>query len=679
MWYIDFLIFGFSFLRCRSSSSIKVMENVLEDRLSIKKMKSDQTYRKNKLAEIVITICALFNSYGGGKFSIKFADESILPEEVDDVLRMIEQRLVDTIGSCTFYTKVMIQRSKVNNLDFFVSHTESLCTVDYKLYLPTQTQVISISTRETPEQVKAILNREVDQQLTTLAEIENFVCNSQVSFTEGDSIQFKQLKAENSKCVSFADRVTNKSNKLERYLSAFADKKGGRLYCGITNGGIVEGEVIEEKDREEIIKKVTKTISNMKWYGGKLEKGKHWNIQFVQVKDENMMEIPSLYVVVISIAALRGGLFTQEPESYHVVQGQIERMSFPVWMYKFFDGVMVPSFVGRSPGSSKKIQRIWCQVLQQLMTHQNDGKYPAFKKCAELERQRYPNVIEVQLIILEQTSAQAHKRGEMKKADQKFKEFEDKLQREDNTVVFKLRAIYAKSAISRAKGDYKESYEIAQEGLQLVEMAPAGILTAWFYNHVAMVETILSQQTKESDKKSQLANSALQHYTKALEHTQASSIEQEFPTIIADLQQRILTCRAITTLGDFAKGANFKQATPSDIKAAKTDLTDYKRLVKLHSVTSYRKIYYLLAKSDLRVCKWWQQRQQQDERSLQNSGSPKYLKKAFVCATKAKDLATMFHFQEMNNYACNRLAKITEIMIKLKFSSMCFQKNNNNQ
>ena len=583
------------------------LENeVLDDCLSIEKMKNDKPYRKNKLADIVFTICALFNTYGGGKFSIKYVDDSILPEEIDEVFRMIEQRLVDIIGSCTYQTKVIIQRSEVNRLDFFVSHTESLCTVDYKLYLPTQTQVIPISPWETPEKVKAILARKVNQQLPPLAEIEDFVFDRRVSFTEGDSIQFKKLKAENSKRVSFADRVTNKSNKLERYLSAFANKDGGRLYYGITNDGTVEGEYIEEKSQQEIVGKVTKTISSMKWCGGTLQRGTHWNIQFVPVKDENMVDVPSLYVVVISIAALGGGLFTQEPESYHVVQGQIERMSFPVWMRKLFDGVMVPSSVGRSPGSSKKIQRIWCKVLQQLMTHQNDGKYAAFKTCAELARQTYPNVIEVQLIILEQTSAQAHKRGELKKADQKFKEFQDKLQREDSANIFKLRAIYANSAISRAKGDYKDSYEIAQEGLQLVETASAGILTAWFYNHVAMVETIQLQQTKDSGKKGQLANSALEHYTKALEHTQASSIEGEFPTIIADLQQRIHTCRVITTVGDFASGANFKQATPSDIKAAKTDLTNYKRLVKVHSVTSYRKIYYLLAKSVRRVCKWWQ-------------------------------------------------------------------------
>ena len=161
-------MFEFSFLRCRSSSSVKVMElenEVLDDCLSIKKMKNDKPYRKNKLADIVFTICALFNTYGGGKFSIKYVDDSILPEEIDEVFRMIEQRLVDIIGSCTYQTKVIIQRSEVNRLDFFVSHTESLCTVDYKLYLPTQTQVIPISPWETPEKVKAILDRKVNQQL----------------------------------------------------------------------------------------------------------------------------------------------------------------------------------------------------------------------------------------------------------------------------------------------------------------------------------------------------------------------------------------------------------------------------------------------------------------------------------------------------------------------------------
>ena len=671
----------------------------MEVYLSVTKMKSEKPYRESQLAVIVASVNALLNT-NGGKLSIKFEDDFVLPQEADGVLRMVEQRLVDIIGSCIYNSNVEVQqflRGKVVKLlSFNVDPMETLCTVHgdimyctlctvhgdivyftlcYHLYLPTHTQVIPISPKDSFEEVKARLNREVpDRKLNFTIEEDDIVINNQVPYTESDSIQFKQLNSEKTKWVSLADRMINKSNKFGRYISAFANKSGGYLYYGISDGGIVEGEVMEEKDQEEIVKKVTKTIHQMIWCGGKLERGKHWDIQFVPVKDENRKEIPSLFVVIISVVPLRGGLFIEKPESYLIGhEGQVEKMSFADWRHRFFCGAKVPR-------CSVTTQRICHKVLQTLMKYQNDGDFSGFEKFAACSQKNFRE-IEVKAIILGERSILACKKGQFERSHSLLAKLEQHIspsQTKDHDVL-KFRAVYAKSATYRVKGYYQQSYDIAKKGLQLAEMVPAGIITAAFYNFIAIVETLISQQTE--GERALLKKSAQDHYIKALQHIQASSIEQEFSIVIADLQQRIHICRAITILGGFASGAIFRKATPTDIKAAETDLTNYQRLtIESYSVTNYRKIYYLFAKSDLRLCQWWQQQKRltQEERSWENYNIPNFLKEAFHYATKAKELSMKFYFEELTSYAYNRLATITELIIKLKISSLSHPRNINN-
>ena len=657
--------------------------DVFEVPLSGNKMKREKAYREQMIGKIVATVCALLNSIGGSLF-LKFEDESELENEVNSALRMIEQRLVDIIGCVIFNSKVKIQRfleRKDIKLGFKVDRMESLCTLDYHFYLPTQTQVIPISPWESSERVKVYLHRNVCVRKQIFPG--PFLSDKQVPFKESDSIQFKHLKAEKSKCVSLADRITNKSNKLERYVSAFANKSGGELYYGITCDGIVKGEVIEVKDQEEIVRKVTKIINHMIWSGGELKRGKDWNIQFAPVQDENQNEIPSLFVVIISVVSLRGGLFTQEPESYHVVHGRAEKMTFTEWSRRFFADEqsstltvmdMVPSVVGRTQWSSVKEHRIFYQILQSLVKYQNDGDHYGFEKFAALAQRKY-RVTEVKLVTLGEKSAHAYKSGQFEKADRLIAEYEKCLSRGEHTKdcsVFKFREAYAKSAICCAKGDYQKSYDIAQECLQLAEMVPAGILVAWFYTHVAIVEKRLSQETKED----KTVSFAVDHYMKALQHTQASTVEQEFSITVADLQQRIHIFRAVTLLGDFANGANFRKATPSDIKAAETDLSVCDRLiVQGFKETKYRKIYHLFSLSDLLVCRWWQHQQRQQQIKEESCETSYLLKEAFDYATEAKELSIKCHFPQLTNYARYRLAVIIEMMIKLKVSRLCLPRN----
>ena len=93
--------------------------DVFEVPISIKKMKREKTYRESQLTMIVSIICALLNS-DGGKLNMEFEDHLFLRDETDGILRMIEQRLVDIIGSCLFYAKVRILKKNAKQLVFTV-------------------------------------------------------------------------------------------------------------------------------------------------------------------------------------------------------------------------------------------------------------------------------------------------------------------------------------------------------------------------------------------------------------------------------------------------------------------------------------------------------------------------------------------------------------------------------
>ena len=190
--------------------------DVFEVSLSIKKMTSEKAYRESQLTIIVSIICALLNT-GGGELNMEFeGDPNSIGDAEDGILRMIEQHLINFFGSCVFHAMVRVLKN-AKQLVFTVDSSQALCTVDYHFYLPTQDQIISISSWQPPESVKAILNREVGNQ-NQFENDEDFVLNRQVPFRECDFIRFKLLKSEESKCISFADRMTNKRNKLGRYI-----------------------------------------------------------------------------------------------------------------------------------------------------------------------------------------------------------------------------------------------------------------------------------------------------------------------------------------------------------------------------------------------------------------------------------------------------------------------------
>ena len=64
---------------------------------------------------------------------------------------------------------------------------------------------------------------------------------------------------------------------------------------------------------------------------GQPKRREHWDVFFEAVVDKDNKPIPSIFVIVIFIAACAGGVFTEEPECHEMVKKQGKKMSFITW------------------------------------------------------------------------------------------------------------------------------------------------------------------------------------------------------------------------------------------------------------------------------------------------------------------------------------------------------------
>jgi hypothetical protein len=652
---------------------------------------TNKAYWVSKCDEVVHGVCALLNTFGG-KLCIKIENQNVVNLEniLDNVLRATEQRLKQFMSLLWFNKLIKMPNIQKKKFVYDVRHhPDKVFTVKYHLYLPTLKQVEEIPPCEDDANIKDMLSNFTEVVQNYPSRVSEFIFGKSVLLTESDSVQFKYVSNEKATSTTIADRIINRCNKLNKTISAFANQSGGQVLYGISNEGIVHGQKLEEKDKREIEAKVTKEINKLIWKDKAMEKGKCWNIEFVPVKDEEKNEIASLFIIKISIEALPGGVFVQQPESYQIgVNKDVELMSFEDWRSRIIYGVRpVPANLNRITWSSPKAHRKYFKVIFDLNMLQNEANYDAFNKLARSIKEEHDGTA-TELFVMFIESVVAYKRGMMKKADEIIDTIEAALKNRpniDDHRILEFRLLYAKSAIARANGDYESSYKHAIEGQQVADCIQPGVLTAWFFNHVAIVEKFLSQQQQQQgDDKVEEKKCALTHYIKALQYAKASHIEREFTHMIADLEQRVHLFRAITILGNFATGVNLADVTSSNIKAAENDFVQYSTLVIKGFVPSnYRRAYSLLAECDLRFAQWYrdqrneQQQQRNEQQQQQEQGqeqpqeevykTPKLLKEAYNKALEGRELSKQCRFEELTMYANCRLGRISGMMVKLNF------------
>ena len=226
--------------------------------LLLRKFHENKRYKEEILKEITAAICAMLNSNGGKAVVNVDGDSNAISEsKISQIIRTVEQYLEKIIG--TKISSAINIKVEEETVTISVEKANSLITVDYHLYWPSQTQVIQVTPLETQETVKnEILNRNiVDEPVLLGSHVKKFINSKQSGLSETKTVQLKNLKATSSKSNTLADRMI--ANKFDCYVSAFANYKGGNIYYGIDDDGIVAGEFIPNEE-VKIIKKLEKTI-----------------------------------------------------------------------------------------------------------------------------------------------------------------------------------------------------------------------------------------------------------------------------------------------------------------------------------------------------------------------------------------------------------------------------------
>ena len=614
-------------------------------------VKTEKTYKEKKLKEIMNAIDGLFNS-DGGKLELRY-DKSPPKKHVDGCIRTIEQKIMELTGAITMALYVQMNKPGPQKVTLnVVGPTNACClfTLNYNLCFPSDHQVISVPSSEPMEKVKDIMEGKTPTMSPILLEshAKHFVKGQQVDFRESKTTQFKNLKAQKSKNISLADRITGKNNKFPCYVSAYANYRGGHVYCGINDDGIVEGEVITDKDKDEIVKKAAKVIDKMIWpehcSRSERRKGKQWEVYFEPVKDSEGISIPSTFVIVIYVAQCQGGVFTEEPECYHIVDNKVKKMDFCCWKNRVFHPDFDITKLGcpRMNNDQDSYGSVY-QILTKLLN--NNCTWSELKQASE-SAESSSEASGVKLICLSKLVAFCFRRGDFSKAEDLLEEYKTILGKSQNTLVFEVMEQYLRCAMERIRGDYEKSHNIAKVCLEKLEQIPAGIISAAFYVLTGTVVNILAIQEQNSARGSSLINDAKTFYNKTKEHLEKV---QGFPSARADLEQKMYTNLAILNLGSSLSGDITDQYEDfGNVKTAEYCLEKIHYMIThdKYPLSDFREIQHCFALS----CLYYRSSHEESlDRRIE------LLQDAMKFSKKAEKLATDCELVEMINYSKKRV------------------------
>ena len=518
--------------------------NIIPISVSFSSFKNKK-YEAEKLSEIYATFCALINTHGGRvRFSLQSGDVN----DAKNLERRIQQKFSSLLGQwCTLNAISRISLCD-SEMEFQVEGMSQLCTLHYNIYIPTNLQTTVL---ESATEVKEILKPKRIIELDSLIKHNDYhkTFVSGKPLTDGPlqledcTKQFKYLKSEHSKRVTLGDRITGNENKFVNYVSSFANYRGGHIYYGVDDDGIVRGQFVE--DRQDIAKKVGKAINSVIWLSDNGQftpmQGEHWDIFFEQVHDEKGRTEKKTFVIVVYISYCGSGVFARKPESYRIVDGQVATIPFEDWKRRLVETTSQILPIARSNFTTTKSQNTYYMIMEKMMDLRNQGekKIKVFNAYINHVNKEY-NTINVQLSTLSQRATYQFRLGKFKIAEKLIEEY-DNLHRqcEENMLVPGSMGLYIKSANKRAQGQYQESYELAWHGLQMAEGLTPGLIQAWFCTHTALLANILANKEVNPEKRNELVMEAKRLLGIALDYSNHVKAANKFTKAVVDLQQKV--------------------------------------------------------------------------------------------------------------------------------------------
>ncbi len=628
------------------------------------KFENNKKYKEQVLQEIIVAVCAMLNSNGGKVVIHIDTDSNDIPVEgssfsqISLVIRILEQSMISIIGTRAISN--MNFKTDQESIVVSVKQADFLITTNYNLYLPSETQVVIVSPLESPEHVKDdIINRKVVLEPVQLgSHCKIFLKDENCGFHESKSCQLKNLKADPSKRTKLADRMTGKGNKFSCYVSAFANHCGGHIYYGIQDK-IVEGELIlNENDISEITKKVEKAINKMIWpeWIGQPKRGEHWGIFFEPVLDKNFKPIPATFVIVIYIAPCLGGVFTEEPECYEMIEGKVTKMSLASWKKGISQPAWlrgeeeIPPLVQRTTWSSDAARKAFTQGSETLRQLINNGNWKSISTaCQSLQRKFH--VSEIHLVVLSKQVTACYLRGDFKKASAFLYEYKTILPQARDTLIFEVIGLYLQAALKRASGDFKALEELLTAALSQAELIEPGLVTATVYIFAGTVSDLISFARTKKFSPDVLSIRALDHLR----------CVQDFPSVLTDKEQKIHINLATFYLGCNISGKRIKDNIDnSGLDKAKTSIMAvHQSASEEYPLSGYREVQYNL------VLSIYNYRHSQQVSADQRT---RFLRSAFTYAKKAENLAKGYQFTEMFEWSKANEAMCTEEIVRAKFA-----------
>ena len=620
--------------------------------LSLRKFRENK-YKEKILKEIIAAISAMMNT-NGGKVVINIdADipKDIPASQMSKVVRIIEQRLEQIIGTIKITSHIDFKEDK----EIFVKKADSLITVDYHLYLPSQTQVLRVPPSEPQEKVKNdIVNRNAVHEPVQLgSHKKTFFKGKECGFSETKTVQLKNLEAGASKCTTLADRMIGKGNKFDHYVSSFANHNGGHIYYGVDDDGIVAGEFLPNVvDKTKIIKKVEQSLKKMIWpfKSEHLKRKVHWEIFFEPVLDDNSAPVPSTFVIVIYIAPRLGGVFTEEPECYEMVKGKVLKMSFTTWKERILQNVpytLVPySTMKRATWGSSRIQKICNSADEALLEIINDGK--SIKGKSSILAQKYPNLIELQLVILAKKVMASYRTCSFRKARKFLDQYCTLLTKASEFWMFDAIRVFLEIAIGSTQGNVEAVNNILPEAIRQARNITPNRISAALYLLAAL--NLLQQEGDDDDLPALYAIRALHH----LKHV------QDLPKVRADMEKKAHIVLAMFYLGCNRFGVPTKKKIDNKcLQEANSSIEAVDQSIREGNVINpYREAQFNVVQSIL----FYRKSQVQSDKKT-------FLKAGFETSKQAETHATACDFQDIKYWSRNCMALFTEHLVYTHFQA----------
>ena len=469
---------------------------------------------KKKLNDIQRAVCGLLNTKGG-RLILYSKDGSYSEGNVDDITRRVEQKVASLIGDITAKDKFAREAVKHSEISFLVEVLSSLCqpcTINYKLYYMSATQVKDVPSSEPMENVQYMIEGNIrKRKLKDHAIIgdheRHFVHSKTVDLRECESTQFKNLKDEKSKKCDLVSRMKN--NKLACYVSAFANGDGGHIYYGIKTdkdgNNVVEGEVVQDQDK--IVQEVDKTIRSMCWpkQFAAPEKGKQWDVFFEPVSGVSGSD--PKFIIVISVAPFPRGVFAKEPESYHVVNGKVRSLGYLEWkkrlcQHRISDRtpkVDIQLTVGRSSWSSVSAKKMHEHIVDQLVKLRNNGSKQDFQEYTTELLKNPDCTINTKIIIQQQRAVYLFREGNYEKAEKLLQENKGLVSKSLDAAIYNVRRLYWMCVVKRSQGELQESDELYVSTIQNGLLTQTILIEPWLFVHKAKVLEIRIGEMRDSD------------------------------------------------------------------------------------------------------------------------------------------------------------------------------------